>query len=167
MYMNDGGPVHFSRTVRGVLNNSSHDQWVGTGGPTAWLPRFTPDLNPLDCYLCVHLKSLVCMQLLLTVKRHFSFNSGCRPEYPQLSRHLWTVAALRDETCWGVHWISWTTFWAFKTSFFSCNMKIKCFWTRVIFFLLLLCEIRDKFRSYFSVTQWIHNIYKLTCTNIS
>jgi hypothetical protein len=47
-------------------------------------------------------------QHLLTTKRH----SGCLSDYPQLPRHLWTDAALPDETCRGVHWISWGTFWA-------------------------------------------------------
>jgi hypothetical protein len=28
----------------------------------------------------------------------------CLSDYPQLSRHLWTDAAVHDETCQGVHW---------------------------------------------------------------
>jgi hypothetical protein len=47
-YMHDGAPAHFSRAVRDVLSNTHHDRWIGRGGPTAWPPHSTPDLNPLD-----------------------------------------------------------------------------------------------------------------------
>jgi hypothetical protein len=57
-YMHDGAPAHFSRAVRDVLNNTYHDRWIGIGGPTAGPPR-SPDLNPLDFCLWVHLKPLV------------------------------------------------------------------------------------------------------------
>jgi hypothetical protein len=57
-YMHDGAPAHFSRAMRDVPNNTSHDRWMDRGGPTAWPPR-SPDLNPLDFYLWGHLKSLV------------------------------------------------------------------------------------------------------------
>jgi hypothetical protein len=57
-YMHDGAPAHFSRAVRDVLNNTYHDQRIGRGGPTAWPPR-SPDLNPMDFYLCGHVKTLV------------------------------------------------------------------------------------------------------------
>jgi hypothetical protein len=57
--MHDGAPAHFSRAVRDVLSNTCHDRWIGRGGTTAWTPRSTPDLNPLDFYLWRHLKFLV------------------------------------------------------------------------------------------------------------
>jgi hypothetical protein len=57
-YMHNGGPAHFSRAVRGVLNSTYHDRWIGRGEPTAWPPR-SPDLNPLDFYLWGHLNILV------------------------------------------------------------------------------------------------------------
>jgi hypothetical protein len=50
--------AHFSRSMRGVLSNTYHDRWIGSGGPTAWPPR-SADLNPLDFYLWRHLKSFV------------------------------------------------------------------------------------------------------------
>jgi hypothetical protein len=37
-----------------------------------------------------------------------------------IPRHLWTYAVVRDETCRGVHWISWRTFWAL---FFKCTLS--------------------------------------------
>jgi hypothetical protein len=40
--------------VRDVLSNTCPDQGIGTGGPTAWPPRSTPDLNPRDLYLWGH-----------------------------------------------------------------------------------------------------------------
>lgn len=45
--------------VRDALSNTYHGQWVGRGWPTAWPPRFTSDLNPLDFYLWEHLKICV------------------------------------------------------------------------------------------------------------
>jgi hypothetical protein len=53
-----GAKTHFSRAVRDVLNNTFHDRWICTAGPTAWCPH-SPDLNPLDFYLWEHLTSLV------------------------------------------------------------------------------------------------------------
>jgi hypothetical protein len=49
---------NFSRVVRDVLDSTYHDRWIGRGGPTGWPPR-SPDLNPLDCYLCAHLNNVV------------------------------------------------------------------------------------------------------------
>jgi hypothetical protein len=37
---------------------------------------------------------------------------GYLSDYPQLLRHLWTDAAVHDETCRGVHWNTLRTFWA-------------------------------------------------------
>jgi hypothetical protein len=34
-HMHDGAPAHFSRAMRDVLNNTSHDRRTGRGGPTA------------------------------------------------------------------------------------------------------------------------------------
>jgi hypothetical protein len=53
--MSDGAPVHFSRAVRDVLNNTYHDGWIDRGGPTAWPPR-SPELNHLDFYVWIQLK---------------------------------------------------------------------------------------------------------------
>jgi hypothetical protein len=68
-YINGDDSEHSSRALRDVLNNKYHDRWIGTGGRTLW-PPLLPDLNPLEFYLWGHLKPL-CMQLLLTIKRHF------------------------------------------------------------------------------------------------
>jgi hypothetical protein len=72
-YMHDGTPAHFGHAVRDVLNNTYYDRWIGRGGPTA-CPPCSPDLSPLDVYLWGHIKPL-CMQLLLTMKRHFTIAS--------------------------------------------------------------------------------------------
>jgi hypothetical protein len=58
-YIHDCVPAHFSRTVRDVLSNTYHDRWICRGGPTAWPPGSTPDLNLLNFYLWGHLKALV------------------------------------------------------------------------------------------------------------
>jgi hypothetical protein len=56
-YMHDGAPAHFSCAVRDIFNHTDHDQWIGTGGPTAW-PPLSPDFNPLDFYPWRHLTTL-------------------------------------------------------------------------------------------------------------
>jgi hypothetical protein len=53
--MQDGAPAHSSRALRDVLSKTRHDRGTGTGGPTAWPPRSTPCLNPLEFYLWEHL----------------------------------------------------------------------------------------------------------------
>jgi hypothetical protein len=58
-YMRDGAPAHCSRAVRDAVNNNYHGGWTGTGGAIEWPPRSTPDLNPLELYLCGHLNALV------------------------------------------------------------------------------------------------------------
>jgi hypothetical protein len=45
---------------------------------------------------------------------------GCLSGYPQLHRYLWTYTVVHDETCRGMHYISWT-FWAL----INCNSHIK------------------------------------------
>jgi hypothetical protein len=47
--------------------NTCHDRCIGRGGPIAWPPHPTPDLDPLDFYPREHRRILV-----LTMKRHFT-----------------------------------------------------------------------------------------------
>lgn len=54
----DGTPAHFSRLMRGYLNEDYTNRQIGCGGPHSW-PQRSPDLNPLDYYLWVYLTSLV------------------------------------------------------------------------------------------------------------
>jgi hypothetical protein len=53
-----GVSARFSRPVRDVFSNTSHNRWIGKAGPTTWPPRKS-DLNPLNFYLWERLKSLV------------------------------------------------------------------------------------------------------------
>ena len=53
-----GAPPHYTRHVSEYLNESLPNRWLGRCGPFAWPPR-SPDLTPLDYYLCGHMKSLV------------------------------------------------------------------------------------------------------------
>ena len=54
----DGAPPHYTRHVRGYINESFPNRWLGHGGPVAWPPR-SPDLTPLDYYLWGHMKTVV------------------------------------------------------------------------------------------------------------
>jgi hypothetical protein len=69
----DGAPRYVC-AVRDVLCYTRQDLWIDRGGPTAWPPRSTPHLNPLEFHLWRHLKLLspLCMQLLLATKRCLS-----------------------------------------------------------------------------------------------
>jgi hypothetical protein len=51
-----------------------------------------------------------CMQLLLTTKRDIALWMPVR--LSATTPVFWTDAAVHDETCRGVHWIPWRTFWA-------------------------------------------------------
>jgi hypothetical protein len=87
--MHDGAPTHFTGAVRDVFSNTCHGRWIGRGGPTAWPPRSTPDLNPLDFDLWVHLTALVYADTS-------SSHCGCLSDCPQLPRHLCTDEAIHD-----------------------------------------------------------------------
>jgi hypothetical protein len=101
--------------VRDVLNNVYRDRWIGRRRPVAWPPR-SPDWNPLDFYLWEHLKSLV---YTATVDNEEALHCGCLSDCPHLPLHLCADAAAHDETCRGVHRISWST------------SQIKCFRTHI------------------------------------
>jgi hypothetical protein len=71
--------------------------WLESSG---FLPVGTPK-NPCVCSSC--------WQQTATSPMH----CGCLSDYPQLPRHLWTDAAVRNGFYEGVNWILWMTFWAF------------------------------------------------------
>jgi hypothetical protein len=48
-FQHNGAPPHFSREVRGILDQQYPDRWIGRGGPRHWLPR-SPDLNAFDFF---------------------------------------------------------------------------------------------------------------------
>jgi hypothetical protein len=82
---------------------------------SGFLPVGTPK-NPCVCSSCWQQRG--------TSPSH----CGCLSDYLQLPQHLWTDAAVYDETCQGMHWISWRAFWALIINVhFSHNSQIKCF----------------------------------------
>jgi hypothetical protein len=110
LYMHDGAPARFSRAVRDVRSNTYHDRWINRGGPNA-RPPWSPDLNPLNFNLQGHLKTLVYAAPVDKEEALHHRIVGCLSDYPQLPRHLWMDAAVRDETCRGGRRISWRAFW--------------------------------------------------------
>lgn len=50
VYQHDGAPAHYDRRVRGYLDATYPDGWIGRGGPIPW-PAQAPDLTPLDFFL--------------------------------------------------------------------------------------------------------------------
>jgi hypothetical protein len=57
-FQHDGAPAHFSAQTQQHLNTQFPDRWLGRGGPVSW-PAKSPDLNPLDLFLCGHLKEII------------------------------------------------------------------------------------------------------------
>lgn len=57
-FQQDGAPAHFTLNVRGYLNLTFPNRWIGRGSYFAWPPRF-PDLTPLDYFLWGFLKDRV------------------------------------------------------------------------------------------------------------
>jgi hypothetical protein len=106
-YMHACALAYFSSAVADVLNNTSHDGWVGEDSLHGY--QATQIWNFLDFYLWGH---NLCMQLLLTKERHFTI-AVCMPlRLPSTTQNLRMDAAVHDEMCLGVHWISWRTFWS-------------------------------------------------------
>ncbi|CAF3023534.1 unnamed protein product [Rotaria sp. Silwood2] len=50
IFMHDGAPPHYARTVRNWLDNNFPLKWIDRRGPTSWPPR-SPDLTPCDFFL--------------------------------------------------------------------------------------------------------------------
>jgi hypothetical protein len=110
------------RAVRDVLSNTSHDRWIDTGGPTAWPPRSTPDLNPPDFYLWRHLNTLVyAAPVDNEVTLHHRIVDACQTirSYPGIFERMWQSLMRRVEACIESH--------AGQVYSFSYNSQIKRF----------------------------------------
>jgi hypothetical protein len=82
--MHDGTPPHFTIAVREHLHNTYPERWVGCIGTITWPPH-SPDLNPLDFFLWVHLllQSAMwwtCSSELQMDARSFRILQGCLSE---------------------------------------------------------------------------------------
>ena len=58
VFQQDGAAPHWSRAVRAYLDDAFPDNWIGRGGPTAWLAR-SPDFTPCDFFLWGYVKDRV------------------------------------------------------------------------------------------------------------
>jgi len=54
-FQQDGAPPHYLGKVREYLNTRFPGRWIGRAAPIAW-PPCSPDLTPLDFYLCGFVK---------------------------------------------------------------------------------------------------------------
>ncbi|CAF4029216.1 unnamed protein product [Rotaria sp. Silwood2] len=50
IFMHDGAPSHYTRTVLNCLDSNFPSKWIGRRGPTSWSPK-SPDLTPCDFFL--------------------------------------------------------------------------------------------------------------------
>jgi hypothetical protein len=116
MALHVGAPAHVSHAVRGALSNTYRDRWISSGGPTAWPPRSTPDLNPLGTHKhpCV---CSSCWQWTVTSPSH----CGCLSDYPQLPRHMFICTFL--VLVWGSRAKNLSAHFS-KTSWYKCNGKL-------------------------------------------
>ena len=62
IFMQDGAPPHWAKIVRDWMNVNLPERWIGRGSDTVdnipWPPR-SPDLTPLELFLCGYVKSKV------------------------------------------------------------------------------------------------------------
>ena len=58
VFQQDGAPPHWGLIVRDFLNETFPNRWIGRTGPTPWPPR-SPDITPLDFFLCGYVKDRV------------------------------------------------------------------------------------------------------------
>jgi hypothetical protein len=54
-FLQDSTPPHYGVDVHLFLNNIFPSRWIGRRGSIEW-PAKSPDLSPLDFFLCGHLK---------------------------------------------------------------------------------------------------------------
>jgi hypothetical protein len=87
----------------------------------------------------------------------------CLSDYPQLPRHLWTDAPVHDETCRGVHWILWRTFWALiiNVLFPAMNHKFNVSWHMLIWTFCLVLVRGTRFQSLWTLFSYILYFMKI------
>ena len=103
IFMQDGAPPHISCFVIDVLNERFPDAWIGRGGPIPWPPR-SPDLSPLNLFLCGYIKTIVYAEKIRNIQhlqdritsaietntRHDSENvAGDRISFGRLQSYKW------------------------------------------------------------------------------
>jgi hypothetical protein len=57
-FQQDGVPPHYATIVRGFLDETFKDRWIGRAGPIQWPPH-SPDLTPCDFWLWGMVKNRV------------------------------------------------------------------------------------------------------------
>ena len=58
IFQQDGAPPYWGLLVRGFLNETFPDRWIGRDGPIPW-PPCSPDITPLDFFLWGYVKDIV------------------------------------------------------------------------------------------------------------
>uniref|UniRef100_A0A8C5R2R6 Transposase n=1 Tax=Leptobrachium leishanense TaxID=445787 RepID=A0A8C5R2R6_9ANUR len=58
IFQQDAAPPHWGLHVRGFLNETFPERWIGRGGPIPWPPR-SPDITPLHFFLWGYVKDMV------------------------------------------------------------------------------------------------------------
>jgi hypothetical protein len=58
IYKQGGASPHFHNEVRPYLDKRLRNLWIGRGGPMEWPPR-SPDMTPMDSFLCGFVKDNV------------------------------------------------------------------------------------------------------------
>jgi hypothetical protein len=125
--MHDGAPPHFSHAMRDV-SNTCHDRRTGTGGPTAWPPRSTPDLNPLEFCQWGHRKTPVYVAPVDKEEAlHDCTVDACQTirNYAGIFKRMWRSMMRRVESCIEFHGGHFEHL--FQTYSIRCNSQSKYF----------------------------------------
>jgi hypothetical protein len=99
------------------INNACYDRWLGKSLIHCMAPTIA-SFQSFDFILVGTSKNVFVCSSFSQRRCTSSFHFGRLSHHQQLPRYLWTDAAFNDETCLGVHCVSWRTFWAFIINVF-------------------------------------------------
>jgi hypothetical protein len=152
--MHDCAPAHFSRAVRDILSNTYLDRWIVRGGPTSWLHARKIWILHIF-YLWGHLIILVCVQLLLTNKVHFTIVLWLPV---RLSATTLVPLSGCDSPWWDVStcalnliYIILSTHYKYTLWAIAHKLHVTGYVLMGIFFLVSVCGIRAQTCSHLSV----------------
>ncbi|KAJ4444733.1 hypothetical protein ANN_06530 [Periplaneta americana] len=96
-------PPHYANHVRAFLDDTSSDPWIGRGGPTSWPPR-SPDMTPLDFFLCGFVKDEVyCISVADIAELHGRIYEAIGLVIPEMLSRVWQEIEYRLDIAWATN----------------------------------------------------------------
>lgn len=161
-FQHDEPSTHYTWDVREYLHECFPNHWLGCCRPHAWSLR-SPDLAPLDYYLCSYLNNVVyetnvdsrstLLHYIFAAAEHVCNHFHNTISYPFCTDAFWKTTQLKEETCnsycetllcaWSCKWVNFV--WnGYFISDRGCA-KIHCQWCSVGAVILLdvhvLCKV--------------------------